>query len=256
VSGAATIARGPSPAQLRLISFVSLLVIWEVAALLLQSRELPDLVQVASTFYVELVDGPLLSDLGITLFRVIAAFVLAMVIGSAIGILMGFNRRLDYLLDGWLILFLNIPALVTIILCLLWFGINEVSFIVAVALNKIPNAAVTLREGARAIDRDLLQVAELFRVGRRKAFFRFFLPQLYPYLMAAGRSGVALIWKIVLVVELIGGSSGIGFRMSTFFQYFDIAGLLAYTMAFVIVMLAVEMALVEPLERRMTRWRA
>ena len=123
------------------------------------------------------------------------------------------------------------------------------------ALNKIPNVVVTLREGARAIDRDLLQVAEIFRVSRRRTFFHFFLPQLYPYLMAAGRSGVALIWKIVLVVELIGGSSGIGFRMANFFQYFDIAGLLAYTMAFVVVMLLVEIAFVEPLERRMTRWR-
>ena len=252
---AATIARGPSPAQLRLISFLSLLIIWEVAALLLQSRELPDLWRVASTFWIELTDGPLLSDLGLTLFRVFTAFLLAMVIGTAIGIAMGFNRRLDHLFDGWLILFLNIPALVTIILCLLWFGINEVSFIVAVALNKIPNVVVTLREGARAIDRDLLQVAEIFRVGWKRTFFHFFLPQLYPYLMAAGRSGVALIWKIVLVVELLGGSSGIGFRMNHFFQYFDIAGLLAYTMAFIVVMLLIEIAFVEPLERRLTRWR-
>jgi len=255
VTRAATIARGPSPAQLRLISFLSLLIIWEVAALLLQSRELPDLWQVASTFWIELTDGPLLSDLGLTLFRVFTAFLLAMVIGTAIGIAMGFNRRLDHLFDGWLILFLNIPALVTIILCLLWFGINEVSFIVAVALNKIPNVVVTLREGARAIDRDLLQVAEIFRIGWKRTFFHFFLPQLYPYLMAAGRSGVALIWKIVLVVELLGGSSGIGFRMNHFFQYFDIAGLLAYTMAFIVVMLLIEIAFVEPLERRLTRWR-
>lgn len=255
MSRAAAISRGPSPAQLRLISFVSLLVIWEVAALLLQSRELPDLWQVASKFWIELTDGPLLSDLGITLFRVLAAFLLAMVIGTAIGIVMGYNRRLDHLFDGWLIVFLNIPALVTIILCLVWFGINEISFIVAVALNKIPNVVITLREGTRAIDRDLLQVAEIFRVSRKRTFFHFFLPQLHPYLMAAGRGGIALIWKIVLVVELIGGSSGIGFRMANFFQYFDIAGLLAYTMAFVVVMLLVEIAFVEPLERRMTRWR-
>ncbi|MDP6953908.1 MAG: ABC transporter permease [Alphaproteobacteria bacterium] len=255
MSQAAAISRGPSPAQLRLISIVSLLVIWEVAALLLQSRTLPDLWEVGTTFWVEMTEGSLLSDLGITLFRVLAAFLLAMVLGTAVGIAMGFNRRLDYLFDGWLIIFLNIPALVTIILCLIWFGINEISFIVAVALNKMPNVVVTVREGARAIDRDLLQVAEIFRVSRQRTFFRFFLPQLYPYLMAAGRSGVALIWKIVLVVELLGGSNGIGFQMANFFTMFDIAGLLAYTLAFVVVMLLVEMAIVEPLERRMTRWR-
>ena len=91
--------------------------------------------------------------------------------------------------------------------------------------------------------------------GRTRTFFRFFLPQLYPYLMAAGRSGIALIWKIVLVVELLAGDSGVGHEMQLFFQYFDIAGVLAYMFAFVVVMLAVEMAVVEPLERHLTRWR-
>jgi NitT/TauT family transport system permease protein len=252
---AATIAQGLTPAQLRAISLGAILVIWEGAALIAQARSLPDLWQVSLSFYDHLVYGSLLFDLGITLLRVVGAFVVAMAVGTAIGIAMGFNRQLDHLFDGWLILFLNIPALVTIILCLIWFGMTEFAAILAVALNKIPNVVVTIREGARAIDRDLLQVAQTFRVGRRKTFFTFFLPQLYPYLMAAGRSGIALIWKIVLVVELLGRPNGIGFRMNQFFYFYDISSLLAYTLAFVVVMLLVEMALVERLERRMTRWR-
>ena len=246
---------GASPGALRAFSLLALLAIWETAARSLQIHTLPDIGAVATTFFVELTDDSLLADLGITLFRVLAAFVLAMAAGTAIGILMGLRRTADHLLDGWLIVLLNVPALVTIILCLVWMGINEAAMIVAVALNKFPNVVVTVREGARAIDRDLLQVAQVFRVGRARTFFRFFLPQLYPYLMAAGRSGIALIWKIVLVVELLAGDSGIGHEMQLFFQYFDIAGVLAYMFAFVVVMLAVEMALVEPLERRLSRWR-
>lgn len=246
---------GLSQGWLRTLSFLLLLVIWEISAIAVQSRVLPDPWQVTLSFYDNLVYGSLLSDLGITLLRVLAAFVLAMVIGTAIGIVMGLRRQVDVLFDGWLILFLNIPALVTIILCYIWFGLTEVAAIAAVALNKIPNVIVTVREGARAIDRDLLQVAQIFRVDRRRTFLRFFLPQLYPYLMVAGRSGIALIWKIVLVVELLGRSNGIGFQLSIFFQQFDIAGLLAYTLAFVVVMLLVEIGMVEPLERRMTRWR-
>jgi NitT/TauT family transport system permease protein len=226
-----------------------------VSAVVADSRVLPDPWEVSLSFYDNLVYGSLLTDLGITLIRVIGAFVLAMLIGTAVGIVMGLRRQVDVLLDGWLILFLNIPALVTIILCYVWFGLTEVAAITAVALNKIPNVIVTVREGARAIDRDLLQVAQIFRVDRRRTFLRFFLPQLYPYLMVAGRGGIALIWKIVLVVELLGRSNGIGFQLSIFFQQFDIAGLLAYTLAFIVVMLLVEIGMVEPLERRMTRWR-
>ncbi|HEX9647777.1 MAG TPA: ABC transporter permease [Alphaproteobacteria bacterium] len=255
IKAASILAAGTSQAWLRAISFVLLLVIWEVAAAAAQSRVLPDPWQVATAFWDHLVNGSLLGDLGITLWRVISAFVLAMVIGTAVGIVMGLRRRVDALLDGWLILFLNIPALVTIILCYVWFGLTEAAAILAVSLNKIPNVVVTIREGSRAIDRDLLEVARIFRVDRRRTFLRFFLPQLYPYLMIAGRSGIALIWKIVLVVELLGRSNGIGFQLSIFFQQFNIAALLAYTMAFIVVMLLVEIGVVEPLERRMTRWR-
>ncbi len=244
-----------SPAWLRVISFVLLIIIWQISAMIAQSRVLPDPLQVALVLYDHILYGSLISDLCITLWRVVAAFILAMVIGTAIGIFMGLRKRLDILLDGWLILFLNIPALVTIILCYVWFGLTELAAIIAVSLNKFPNVIVTLREGTRAVDRDILQVAEVFQVGRRKTFFKFFLPQLYPYIMVAARSGIALIWKIVLVVELLGRSNGIGFQLSVFFQLFDIASILAYTLAFVIVMITVELAFIGPMDRHVTRWR-
>ena len=246
---------GISGAWLRVISAVLLLVIWGVSSLFADSRVLPDPWAVAVVFFDHLVNGSLLSDLGITLWRVTAAFILAMATGTVIGILMGLRKRLDILLDGWLIIFLNIPALVTIILCYVWFGLTEVAAIVAVSLNKFPNVVVTLREGTRAVDRDLLQVAQVFRVSHRKTFLKFFLPQLYPYIMIAARSGIALIWKIVLVVELLGRSNGIGFQLSVFFQLFDIASILSYTLAFVIVMLGVELAFIGPMDRYATRWR-
>jgi NitT/TauT family transport system permease protein len=199
--------------------------------------------------------GTLLADLAITLFRVAVAFVFAMLIGVAVGMLMGLRERVNLFLDGWLILFLNLPALVVIILCYVWFGLTEAAAILAVALNKIPNVIVITREGTRAIERELLQVAQVFHVTRARRFFVFFLPQLYPYMMAAARTGIALIWKIVLVVELLGRSDGIGFQLSVFFQLFDIAGILAYTLAFVAVMLTIELAILAPLERHLTRWR-
>ncbi len=59
----------------------------------------------------------------------------------------------------------------------------------------------------------------------------------------------------MLVVELLGRSNGVGFQISLYFQLFDVAGILAYTLAFVAVMLAVEFAMVQPLERYATRWR-
>jgi NitT/TauT family transport system permease protein len=81
------------------------------------------------------------------------------------------------------------------------------------------------------------------------------LPQLYPYLLGAARSGLALIWKIVLVVELLGRSSGVGFQLGIYFQLFDVAAILAYAIAFILVVQLIEWGILQPLERRATQWR-
>jgi NitT/TauT family transport system permease protein len=200
-------------------------------------------------------DGTIPYHIAVTLARVAASFALAMVIGVAIGVAMGRRPRLDRFFDGWLVLFLNVPALVTIVLCYIWFGLIETAAILAVALNKIPNVIVTLREGARALNRDYLEMAEVFRLGRGRTLRHIVLPELYPFIVAAARSGLALTWKIVLVVELLGRSNGVGFQMYVMFNSFDVAGILAYTIAFVAVIQIIELALLRPIEQRANRWR-
>lgn len=245
----------PSDPWIRALSLVVFVALWWIAAALFDSRLLPGPLAVGKSLLKHLAEGDLLYHTAITLARVAAAFLLAMVIGTAFGILMGRSRRVDSVLDGWLVIGLNIPAVVTIILCYIWFGLNESAALVAVAVNKIPTVVVTVREGARAVDRDLMQVAQAFRLSPERRFREVYLPQLYPYLMASARSGLALIWKIVLVVELLGRSNGVGFQLHVYFQFFDIESILAYTFAFVFVILLIEIWMMRPLERRLNRWR-
>lgn len=240
---------------LRALSLLGFIALWQVAAQLLAIPTLPTPVSVVASLWGHLIDGELLSSLAITLWRVVLSFAIAMVVGTAVGILMGRYAMLDTLLDGVLVLGLNIPALVTIILCYIWFGLVEAAAVTAVAINKIPTVIVTVREGARAVDRKLLEVADAFRVPWTRKLTKVYVPQLYPYLMAAARSGLALIWKIVLVVELLGRSDGIGFQLGTFFQFFDITSILAYTLAFATIVLVVEAILMRPIDARISRWR-
>ena len=240
---------------LRSLSLLGFVAIWQVAAWVAASDLLPAPTAVLALLWEHSRTGDLGHHLLITLARVAVAFAIAMALGTAIGIVMGRSERVDMTLDGILVLGLNIPALVTIILCYIWFGLTEVAAVLAVAVNKIPTVVVTVREGAKAVDRDLMAVAKVYRVGRLDTLFKVYLPQLYPYLMAAARSGLALIWKIVLVVELLGRSNGVGFQLNIFFQYFDIGSILAYTLAFAAVILLVEAVGMRPLERRITRWR-
>lgn len=203
----------------------------------------------------EIASGELLFHLFATLKRVVLAFAISMVFGIALGLLLGRRRVADRWLDPWLIVALNLPALVTIVLCYLWIGLNETAAILAVALNKIPTVVVAIREGTRALSPELDDMAKVFRMTALARFRHVVLPQLAPYIAAAGRSGIALIWKIVLVVELLGRSNGVGFQIHLYFQFFDVAAILGYTLAFVAVMIAVELLLIQPYERHARRWR-
>jgi NitT/TauT family transport system permease protein len=216
---------------------------------------LPPVETVAAALVDEIRHGQLLYHLGVTLARVLVAFVTAMGLGAALGLAMGRWRVFDLMFDGWLVLLLNLPALVIAILLYIWFGLTEAAAVGAVALNKLPLVAVTIREGARALDRDYADMADVFRIGRWRRWRHVVAPQLAPFFLVSTRTGLSLIWKIVLVVELLGRSNGIGFELQLYFQLFDVPRILACALAFVAVIQAIEWGLLQPLERRLGAWR-
>lgn len=241
--------------MLRLASLVLFVAIWWVASLFAGAQMLPGPHAVLAAIVAEARTGELFFQTGVTLLRVFFAFTLAMVVGTAIGLLMGRFKLADRLGDPWLIVLLNLPALVIIVLAFIWGGLTEIAAVLAVAINKLPNAVVTVREGARALDPGLDEMVQVFALPRLKALRHVVLPQLAPYIAAAARSGLSLVWKIVLIVELLGRPNGVGFEIGIAFQLFDVTRILAYALTFVVVILAIETLLVQPIERRASRWR-
>jgi NitT/TauT family transport system permease protein len=239
----------------RLISVLALVALWQAAAHFGNPRLLPGPLTVFAAMRAETASGALPAALAVTLARVAAAFVLAMAGGSALGYAMGRRALIDRVADPWIVVLLNLPALVIIVLAYMWAGLNETAAITAVALNKMPNTAVTIREGVRALDPRLDEMARVFAFSALKRLRHVALPQLAPFLAAATRTGLSLVWKIVLVVELLGRPNGVGFEIGVAFQLFDVSLLLAYALPFTAAMLMIESFLVQPFERRVSRWR-
>lgn len=251
--------RVPSQRLRLLIGLCSILLLaafWQLSAMIVGNpRWMPSLVAVLVRLREEAASGDLMFHMSMTLMRVALSLLIAMVCGVAIGIIMGRQLLVDFWGQPWLMFFLNLPALVLIVLAYIWIGLNETAAILAVAINKIPNVAVTLREGARALDVQLMEMAKAFRISRGRTLRHVVLPQLYPYVAASARTGLALIWKIVLVVELLGRSNGVGFQIGLFFQLFDVASILAYALAFIAFVQVIEWFIMQPLEQRVNRWR-
>jgi NitT/TauT family transport system permease protein len=236
----------------RLLSLGVVIVLWTVLAAAVDSPLLPGPVAVGEALLRDAGSLALPYHLACTLLRVIAAFAVAFSLGMAAGFAMGKWGLVDRIGDPWLVILLNLPALVTIILAYVWIGLNET---VAVALNKFPNVVVLTREGTRALSPELEDVAQVFCLSGPARIRHIVLPQLAPYLAAAFRSGISITWKIVLVVELIGRPNGVGFVLGSAFSLFDMVTIFTYSIAFIAIMLAVESLIVQPLERNASSWR-
>jgi len=239
----------------RFLSLAVLIAAWAVIAALAHSRLLPGPLAVGATTLAEIRSGELPFQMACTLGRVIAAFSIAMILGSIAGYAMGRSTRLDRFADSWLVVLINMPALVVVIFAYIWIGLNETAAILAVAINKLPNVIVVMREGTRALDPEIDEMARAFKFTGLKKIRHVVIPQLAPYLAASSRSGLSIVWKIVLVVELLGRPNGVGFVLGSAFSLFDMAKILSYAISFIVLMLLIEGLAVQPLERRANIWR-
>lgn len=239
----------------KFLSIFAFAILWQSISILVNTDVFPSVVDILRSFFDHLLNKELIHHVSITLQRVFIAFIIAMIIGVFFGIIMGLFPRIDSSLDIFLIIGLNMPALVTIIICYIWFGLTDFSAILAVVINKVPIIIVNIREGVKSIDKKYLDLASIYEIQKKDVIQKICLPQIYPYLMATTRLTISLVWKIVLVIELLGRSDGVGFQIALFFQDFDITSIFAYSFTFISIVILIEKIFLNPIEVKMRKWR-
>lgn len=239
----------------RAVSVLSIMVVWLWLSAALGADVLPGPVATVEEIWQEYRHGDLLFHVGRTVQRVVAAFVLAMVVGGATGVAMGASRAADRLLEAWLMMGLAIPRLIPIVCAYLLIGLTDMAAVLAIVVTVAPMVAVQVREGTRAVDRRLVQMARVFRRGLGVIVWRVLLPQTVPYLVGSARAAMSQTWKMVVFAELMGRTNGVGYQISFFFQMWNMRGILAYGVAMVVLLAAVDGIVFGTLQRVAYRWR-
>jgi NitT/TauT family transport system permease protein len=109
-------------------------------------------------------------------------------------------------------------------------------------------------QGVRSVDAQIIEMAHVFRLSRWAQVRHIWLPSLVPYLFSGARLGFSLAWKVIVLVELFGLSNGVGYQLESEFSSQNVAGVIAWTIVFWIVMAVIEYGLIQTLERRSRRW--
>ncbi|WP_168220029.1 MULTISPECIES: ABC transporter permease [unclassified Salinibacterium] len=239
----------------RTASVITLLLLWMLGSMLLPSTVLPGPVLVVEQLIKIMANGDIWPHLVVTLGRVVGAFCVAMIVASVLGVLMGMNSRIEKFFDSWLVIGMTIPALVTIIVVFMTVGMNETGTIVAAALVTIPMLTVNVWEGVKSIDSRLIDMAKAFRNSRFTIIRSVVLPQLAPTLLASARFGLGLVWKMILFIELLGRSDGVGYQVQHYYMLFNMTQVLAYAIGFLIIMLVIEMGIFGFIEHKLFHWR-
>jgi NitT/TauT family transport system permease protein len=236
--------------------FITLaLLIWHNYAIFRASRLIPTPMKVATTMWHILESGIFLEQLAASMTRILIGFSLAMLVGTIVGILMGSRNSWDQFFKALVILGLALPGLIYALICVMFFGISILAPVTAILAGSYPFVVVNVREGVKALDKDILDMSRSYKISRGKVVRQVILPSLLPFILAAIRNGFAIAWKICTLVEVFGAVSGVGYMIKSSFDQFAVHGIVAWALLFGGVMLVIEYGLLVPAERYLARWR-
>jgi len=237
------------------ISFVCLLLLWQLISLFFQPTFLPSPEDLAWKVGTVLSGKRAYLVMGKTLERVLIGLILSMLLGTAVGILMGLRRAVENFLDSWIMVLLTFPAISWAFLSVLWFGLSEIAPIFTIVLIVFPYVTMNVWVGAKAVDKELLDMAKVFKAKRALLLRKVVVPQLMPYVFSSLRISFALSWKIALVSEAFGAGRGVGKELMYWFQGTRADMMLAWGLSFMLLMVFVDVVIFRWWERRTFSWR-
>lgn len=235
----------------KLISVLLWVLLWQLLAVLTDnSVVLAGPAETMKTLFRLLLEAEFQSSVLCSLGRIGTGFLLAAVSGIALGTAAFWNRGLAAFFYPPVALMKSVPVASFVILAIIWLGGSErlstfVSFVVV-----FPMVYLSTQSGLWSADPKLLEMAEVFRLGRKKKLRYLYLPALWPYLLNCFQTAFAMAWKSGIAAELIGQPRHtIGNNLYQAKIFLDTPALFAWTFSIIALSMILEKALLSLMER-------
>ncbi len=233
---------------------LGVLALWHVSSLRLPEFVLPNPVQVLTLALRLFLDPGLVLHTAISLGRVLASVLLALGIGSALVLAARYLPVLGLLVGNRLTPFFNsFPSLGWAILAVIWFGVSDQTVLFVETAILLPFCMINMWEGIKNLDPELLEMAASFARRRGRVLRKVVLPLLFPYIFSALRISYGVGWKVSLIAELFGASTGLGYLLEQARQHYDMPMVFATICAIIVLVAGMERLVFDRIERRVLR---
>lgn len=244
-----------------IVPLIVILVLWEASSHVLSQDVLPSPTEtVPRTAEIMIEKGPRgtagHAHFLRTSYRTFIAIGLSMVLSVVIGILLGTNELFRAMFEDWVPFWMTIPTLVSVLVLLVWLRFSEIAFILSGVVASAPMGAVIIEEGVQDIDSKLVKMSKAFGSSKKRMWRHVYIPCLMPYIFSAFRYIFGSCWVVVVIAENFGATTGVGAMLRFWFGMYDITSVISWAIAFLTVVVVIEIGVLKPLEDKLFEWRA
>ncbi len=198
--------------------------------------------------------GELFVHIWASLKRAFIGFFIGAAIAFPHGVLIAGSRSIEEVSNPLVELFRPVPIAALIPVSILWFGIGDASKVAIIAFGCYFPILLNTISGVRATDTNLIKVAKLFGASRLQTLTKVILPSALPSIIIGIRHAFALSLILLVITEMIGAQSGLGFLILDAEYTFKTERMFAGIVTIGFIGFAINEAVVR-IENRLTRWK-
>ncbi|MDD4802225.1 MAG: ABC transporter permease subunit [Syntrophomonas sp.] len=199
--------------------------------------------------------GELIQNLQISFHRQIIGLAIGVILGIISGIIGGINWKLEIILEPFIKTLLAVPAIVFVVMAMVWLGMGSIMTIFLVALLVYPIMHVNTVNGFKAIDRGLLEMSKVYRLPLAIKIKKIYLPGLTHSVVAGLSLATATSVRLTIMAELLGAREGIGQKIAISRAYLETENLFAWVLVLIFIIVFLEWFIVRPLNSFSAHWK-
>jgi NitT/TauT family transport system permease protein len=236
------------------VSLGLLLLAWQIASLFLPEYVLPGLQLIVGEFVKMAEERTLFWDTLLTLYRILQGLIGGFILGGVLGVLMGTMKKSENYVMPIVNFIMGIPALSWTLIVILWFKGTETRIFALMLAVSFPVFSHSILDAVKGISKELMEMTLAFRPTRSQVLRMLVLPSITPHILTAWKVSIGFAVRVVIVAELVGASTGVGFRMIQQQSLLNMSGVLAWTLVLVVSGLGMQ-SVISKMETRLLRWR-